>query len=66
MKSLQHPPHPKAPAPFRQVRKLPMYGTTLFHVHNSKIFAAGHFFIAANSSGVQARAASNSYFGCSP
>jgi len=30
-----------------------MYGTTLFHVHNSKIFAAGHFFIAANSSGVQ-------------
>jgi len=35
------------------VRKLPMYGTTLFHVHNSKIFAAGHFFIAANSSGVQ-------------
>jgi hypothetical protein len=43
-----------------------MYGTTLFHVHNSKIFAAGHFFIAANSSGVQARAASNAYFGCSP
>ena len=35
-----------------QVRKLPMYGTTLFHVHNSRIFAAGHFFIAANSSGI--------------
>ena len=43
-----------------------MYGTTLFHVHNSKIFAAGHFLIAANSSGVQARVASNTYFGCSP
>ena len=30
-----------------------MYGTTLFHVHNSKIFPSGHFLIAANSSGVQ-------------
>ena len=37
----------------KKVRKLPMYGTTLFHVHNSKIFAAGHFLIAANSSGIQ-------------
>ena len=30
-----------------------MYGTTLFHVHNSKIFPSGHFLVAANSSGVQ-------------
>ena len=37
----------------KKVRKLPMYGTTLFHVHNSKIFPSGHFLIAANSSGVQ-------------
>ena len=37
----------------KKVRKLSMYGTTLFHVHNSKIFAAGHFLVAANSSGVQ-------------
>ena len=44
------PPTPSAAA---QVRKLPMYGTTLFHVHNSKIFPSGHFLIAANSSGVQ-------------
>ena len=37
----------------KKVRKLHMYGTTLFHVHNSKIFPSGHFLIAANSSGVQ-------------
>merc|ERR1712185_26423 len=37
----------------KKVRKLPMYGTTLFHVHNSKIFPSGHFLVAANSSGVQ-------------
>ena len=36
----------------KKVRKLPMYGTTLFHVHNSKIFPSGHFLLAANSSGV--------------
>ena len=39
----------------KKVRKLQMYGTTLFHVHNSKIFPSGHFLIAANSSGVQVR-----------
>ena len=37
----------------KKVRKLPMYGTTLFHVHNSKIFPSGHFLIAANCSGIQ-------------
>ena len=37
----------------KKVRKLPMYGTTLYHVHNSKIFPSGHFLVAANSSGVQ-------------
>ena len=37
----------------KKVRKLPMYGTTLFHVHNSKIFPSGHFLVAAHSSGVQ-------------
>lgn len=36
-----------------QVRKLQMYGTTLFHVHNSKIFPSGHFLVAASSSGIQ-------------
>ena len=39
----------------KKVLKLQMYGTTLFHVHNSKIFPSGHFLIAANASGVQVR-----------
>ena len=39
--------------PRRQVRKLQMFGTTLFHVHNSKIFPSGHFLVAASSSGIQ-------------
>lgn len=41
------------PPPPPQVRKLQMFGTTLFHVHNSKIFPSGHFLVAASSSGIQ-------------
>lgn len=29
----------------KKAQKLPMYGTTLFHVHNPKIFSAGHFLV---------------------
>ncbi len=32
----------------KKARKLPMYGTTLFHVNNSKIFPSGHFLVSPN------------------
>ena len=36
----------------KKVRKLPMYGCTLFYVYNSKVFASGHFLLATNASGI--------------
>ena len=37
----------------KKARKLPMYGVTLYHVANSKIFpSGGPFLLAASSSGL--------------